>query len=1176
MSHPPFWLTKQFFYPVGNTAAISFTQDLSPEQSAADILLLGCGDPRSILYTLYSDLTIGARKLDITCCDIQPAVLARNILLFSLLDQNENIDRVWNIFYHFKLDDRDFKILTQQSRALYERAEKMDSWEGSRFSSFLKIEDARTLSELRRHWKSYANFSSLPTDRKMRIIKEQIHHSKINAGLSTTLISPGRSAGILWPQAMKPVSELFRKYWETGTTFTLASDIKRATNLNPTFVYSLSGEVFDPFPSTFPSGFHLISAFAPIKSDPTGPTPSAGSVATNTLKQQFAAWCRAFREARKTGLIILRFFAGDAIPFCRALDQFKRTGNPPTNLFVSDYQATQINFTGPVTPTTFDVIDTSNLTDHLGLFNLLLLTHSLLKKTPESQAVLYTETLLPTGQDVTKSFLERLFTDVPTIALLFGIAPRPYVSSFATHSNVHEIIYSEHFNQYHERVAWSDPARGGSLAPSHEPKITSLEVHSLARILYGIHDNMFANEKVDLTTLPNSTNPNVLRDLSTVRFGRETVAIFFRALHDRIHLLDGNWEQVANAFIQKCRSGGNRIIESNCHQDICLQLHLYGIFTTDTLKPNWATDLGLRVSPRNTLFDGWPFLPPVVCVVLTVPHRRLEVFTSQPEMVGSPTLQCSVWVPGSQDNVLAAIQLAWGKCVTPPGSDRVVFEEDPDGQRGQCDLVVSFWASTRILEFPGTRVALCIKPTPRTTFVFMQKLGMHLEVFEASVLDRKFVKILTYRPALAAEPSRTPPIDPLLPPIDFSSDQLCHAIVTGPHSQRVDSLSIRFDVKPKVEQNDLQNGALVSVNQVSPCTIELRIGSHSHLLSYPYPFNGKAHKVRIARKSHYIEVIVPVSMPNEPSGYFLNPSPIMNTGAYTTWNIHHVRLDCLPTLDVRNPAKVDWLNTICALQLSEREQAIRNGDENQKNIAINALVNVKESIHGITVNFSGIQGRRTRTIGLFEKDQDKPHVLLLIGGIKLDPASFTFVLDAAIVPLSSERMAILKSKIHKLQNTGTVVQARTLGHEVEAWKKLIPAFVERCRSWSHRPNCEYTSQGRVPLSTAYDENPICTCGQGIGFTSSEWKAPEWKDLLPFATRAAICPLFSVSYIERVAANWSERREAPSEKPTMVCWACGGPGKPTLSACSGCKKARYCSTACQQRDWKSHKVDCRAN
>lgn len=54
MSHPLTWPFRHFFYPVGNTAATCFTQDLPVEQRA-DVLLLGCGDPRNVLYTIYED-----------------------------------------------------------------------------------------------------------------------------------------------------------------------------------------------------------------------------------------------------------------------------------------------------------------------------------------------------------------------------------------------------------------------------------------------------------------------------------------------------------------------------------------------------------------------------------------------------------------------------------------------------------------------------------------------------------------------------------------------------------------------------------------------------------------------------------------------------------------------------------------------------------------------------------------------------------------------------------------------------------------------------------------------------------------------------------------------------------------------------------------------------------------
>ena len=54
MSHLLFWPTITYFYPVGNTSAVCLTEGLPPE-SKADLLLLACGDPRHILYTVYTN-----------------------------------------------------------------------------------------------------------------------------------------------------------------------------------------------------------------------------------------------------------------------------------------------------------------------------------------------------------------------------------------------------------------------------------------------------------------------------------------------------------------------------------------------------------------------------------------------------------------------------------------------------------------------------------------------------------------------------------------------------------------------------------------------------------------------------------------------------------------------------------------------------------------------------------------------------------------------------------------------------------------------------------------------------------------------------------------------------------------------------------------------------------------
>ncbi len=49
------------FYPMGNTPAVCLTQALSQE-TGADILLLGCGDLRNLLFTIYYDASPGESK----------------------------------------------------------------------------------------------------------------------------------------------------------------------------------------------------------------------------------------------------------------------------------------------------------------------------------------------------------------------------------------------------------------------------------------------------------------------------------------------------------------------------------------------------------------------------------------------------------------------------------------------------------------------------------------------------------------------------------------------------------------------------------------------------------------------------------------------------------------------------------------------------------------------------------------------------------------------------------------------------------------------------------------------------------------------------------------------------------------------------------------------------------
>jgi hypothetical protein len=74
------------FVPFSSRSVTSLTQDVPPNKNV-NCLLLGCGDPRSILLTVFGDEHTGtefwmkllksiefSRDYDFTCCELEPAI----------------------------------------------------------------------------------------------------------------------------------------------------------------------------------------------------------------------------------------------------------------------------------------------------------------------------------------------------------------------------------------------------------------------------------------------------------------------------------------------------------------------------------------------------------------------------------------------------------------------------------------------------------------------------------------------------------------------------------------------------------------------------------------------------------------------------------------------------------------------------------------------------------------------------------------------------------------------------------------------------------------------------------------------------------------------------------------------------------------------------------------------
>ncbi|KAG9080056.1 hypothetical protein FRC06_007128 [Ceratobasidium sp. 370] len=835
--------------------AVSLTEDLSPEQPA-DVLLLGCGDPRHILFTLFADVVAssGPRKLDVTCCDIEPSILARNIVLFTLLEDQEHIDRIWDIFYHFKINDQTLNILTRQSQKLYETAHNIDIWRRSPYGSFLKFIDTRTLAELRHQWENYANFPNLPSDRLEKLTQG---HSKLSEPASDKNrpdMIPSLAAGMLWAQAARPCSNLFKRYWETGTILARDGDAPAATNFNPTFVYSASGEAFNIHPGTFPGGFHLAPAIAPILSDTANPAnPGTEAAIVDAMKQQFGAWADAFRTSRAAEAITLRFYSGEALAFCCALSLFASTGDPGTGVFVSAWRPTLINLNelnagAPSGPTTFDVIDTSNLMDHVDIINLLVATRPLLKENPASQSILYTETRLSTkDQDITQSFLRRICATIPSITILLGLAPRPSVSGFTTRSDTHLILSQEHVQQTHERVAWVDPS-GGDRYASRQKIPTSFDAQDLARVVHGLYDKMFARDQTQVLLFGSRISSEL-----PFHYTRETMTVLMGLVKQRVHLKTGDWDVVADSFLELVKRNQNEFSRVY-HQDICLQLHLSRIYTVDMLKPDWMAQL--PVDPASGVYQDWPSVPPVLCVVLTVPRKRLDVLSKNKDKNGTPTLEGHLTARNLHSVAHSSVYAIWGKCATSPNPDVVTLEEDAEGFNGKSDLVVMFWASSRLLQFKDTSVSLALKGTPWAISAFSGKLGQSLAIFSTLVDDGQHVRLLPYRPSLAADAPLKLQTDASLPagPTPTSASiVILPGLGSQKSSQDIVSFTARVDIDLPTEQQALLDGAEIAASQVSPC-MSLSIANHHHTVPYPYPIRGSGYKLRVARKSHYVEV----------------------------------------------------------------------------------------------------------------------------------------------------------------------------------------------------------------------------------------------------------------------------------------------------------------------------------
>ncbi|CAE6377727.1 unnamed protein product, partial [Rhizoctonia solani] len=869
----------------------------------------------------------------------------------------------------------------------------------------------------------------------------------------------------MWRDALNPVNDQFGHYWSRGTTATTTKEVKKTIKLNPTFCYSTHGETFNIDTITFPVGYHFASAFTPLVFDPAGPTTNS---AMTKAKQQFKAGCVAFQTSRKADSIIFRYFIGDAIMFCRSLALFAKNKNVQTGEFKSHWKATPIDLgehvmSSPPAPSSFDVIECSTLPIRTGLFNLLLVGQPLLKKNPATQSVLYTEMLLHRELSI-QIFWKRLWSNVPAIGLLLGLAPRSYLSLFSSTSNAHMHTKTDEFPLFTERIPWVSPTSGDKLSNS-EWSTTPIffEADDLARLLFDVY-----HEMVDYDTTSRKRtmrlSPSELQTTSDPHFTRETFAMLVAHVKGRTRLVGNTWSKVMDLLDALIAHHGDENSLLNYFYDLKHQLRLHGVVPLEETSEfrNKFRAIGM--------FTQWTNVPRLVCVVLTVPSSKLDPLRKRCTLEPEPRLVCEHGVDYEPlDLTHSSIHAAWGKCIPLDGSnERYGIEEDPEGFQGTSDLVVSFWTDTEMLIPPGMRVWLRIRDTPHATVNFRDILGPKLKLFESALIDRNHVLVLRERPmglSQTQKPGRYIISSPMSPP----GDEYQVKTEFKDPKDTIHSIVARVKIDSETDKAQLSQIKKAGATPIGPCSLELTFGTSKRILRFPYPVSQTNIRVNIKKSASDIDVTVPISKPIETGGYPFNPSPIIQGSTFSPWNIHHVHVDRMPKVDIKQREKIKpWLISHTALQMSDRERLIQRSTDASNRRASEALVNFKESITRMVLNYVGI-GEATdgqhSTFVLVEPTYGI-HTVVMVGGLRLDLAGKSFVLDCAVVSVSGE------ANTKPIEDSSNPLHIQTRPVEVSLWKNLLPAFVERGRTWPHKDGCRYKSEGLIPLSNKVDGDPL--------------------------------------------------------------------------------------------------------
>ena len=1120
-------------YSVGNTPAKSLIKQVPVHQSIAKVLLLGCGDPRHILFTSWCIQQAGGlstqQTFSVTTCDVEPSTIARNVILYRLIQDASNFQMVWSTFYDRVIDDPCMDLLVACATDLCAIGESLETWHGTEFGAIVKFVDEHTYAIIRGIWAVYARgkVSGEAASRMSECAGKFLEKSGVRGKRDLVTTGAFQTSPCQFPAAsnIQVHSDIFHAYVSTGRSPHCSYPSKSSTTTHNPMMFRRADQHADVHYGLDPTlGYHLAAAYAQLKDGPlyskseSKPSSKVDEKAIySCCIREFSGWCHALKKSMDQRKIIIHNFAGDLFDLSHAMIHTRNNGYGKSGV-IGSLKGGSIQLL-PGVPLEYDVIDTSNVSDHVGLLNLLLACRELLSE--GMQGTICTQFLHVVSENLDNRDVlleEMLRTDLHTFAAITGLTLQDSMSNVTpgyanwTQFNISSSIVAALSNGS-KRIS---VALEWTLVRPSAVRV-NLKHHDFVEVFTEMYRKMFEF---------NLTIPNMLDLEGYIKKLKTEVAPFtgpsMQTFVKLVQIATKNLHSVESRTIKALIESILSLPFSGQQNQTCCLLTWFAALG---LIPQ--TDANQMLGYDRTVHDLSVFGPnPSEIILLTLLIPKSATVGKLDKMT-TPVIEMSVQVMGSDDR-FSSLQTQYI-------SERLATENNGEKCDGSSAVEYSnftlvegdisnykFLACTTVVPISclvgkGVKVSLSL-PTSyfRVSPDAMEIVGPTAVVYSASLTDKQKVSFSAYYPEKYYVGREKGPYLLNSKSKDMKGAEWSPLTADVKH-KRVASYSTKVDLQ---ETDFFKIGGLKSCTPLLDSStilrldIQLREGQKT-IAQLPVALNTTSATIQISRSKGYLNVLFPLS--KGISCPALSMSSTRSTATqFDLLCTSRALLDCMPKVDLNADKKsTEWLYFLAGSQLGTHERGVE-----QMGIAGTAK-SMKETIHCILISAIGrnphLGGRRFKHFAL-HAEGTKSVIQLYVNSIRLDFDDGSVLIDAAVCVLTtwSENAEKVTAWLNGHMDPNGVCTTYVSTTELMAWKKALPAMCERTRNtWKHSSSCEYVSSGTdtIPLSASTSpERVVCSCCQGKGLEGSEFEKEVGSNHAVYKHffRAAISPFFNTA------------------------------------------------------------------